>query len=50
VLGRFGVNPLSHHGVCPPRRHGFPAGGVYSHFEPSVTEPPRGGVRQPGSA
>jgi hypothetical protein len=31
----FGVDPRSHCGVRPPRRHGFPARGVYSHFEPS---------------
>jgi hypothetical protein len=30
---RFGVDPRSHHGVCPPHMHGFPARGVYSHFE-----------------
>jgi hypothetical protein len=30
---RFSVDPHSHHGVHPPRSHGFPARGVYSHFE-----------------
>jgi hypothetical protein len=35
VPGSFGVDPRSHRGVRPPRRHGFPARGVYSHFEPS---------------
>jgi hypothetical protein len=29
----FGVDPHSHRSVRPPRRHGFPARGVYSHFE-----------------
>jgi hypothetical protein len=40
VLGRFGVDPLSHRGVRPPHRHGFPARGVYSHFEPSRFDGP----------
>jgi hypothetical protein len=33
VPRRFDVNPCSHRGVHTPRRHGFPARGVYSHFE-----------------
>jgi hypothetical protein len=40
VPGCFGVDPLSHHGVCPPRRHGLPVRGVYSHFEPSRFDDP----------
>jgi hypothetical protein len=40
VPGRFGVNPRSHRGVRPPRRHGFLARGVYSHFEPSCFDGP----------
>jgi hypothetical protein len=32
--GSFGVDPRSHRGVPPPRRHSFPARGVYSKFEP----------------
>jgi hypothetical protein len=35
VPGDFGVDPCSHHGVRPPRRHDFPDRGVYSLFEPS---------------
>jgi hypothetical protein len=35
VPGRFGVDSRSHCGVCPLHMHGFPARGVYSHFEPS---------------
>jgi hypothetical protein len=35
VLGRFDINPHSHHDVRPLCRDGFPAGGVYYHFEPS---------------
>jgi hypothetical protein len=31
----FGVDPRSHRGACPLRRHGFSARGVYSHVEPS---------------
>jgi hypothetical protein len=41
VLGDFGVDPHSHHGVHPPRRHGFPTRGVYSHFESSCFDGPR---------
>jgi hypothetical protein len=38
--GCFGVDPHSHHGDCPPRRHGFPARGVYSHIELSRFDGP----------
>jgi hypothetical protein len=38
--GRFGVDPCSHRGVRPSRMHGFPARGVYSHFEPSCFHSP----------
>jgi hypothetical protein len=31
----FDFDPRSHRGARPPRRHGFPARGAYSHFEPS---------------
>jgi hypothetical protein len=31
---RFGYGPHPHSGDRPPRRHGFPAGGLYTHFEP----------------
>jgi hypothetical protein len=41
VLGCFGVDPRSHRGVRPPGRHGFPARGIYSHFEPSCFDGPR---------
>jgi hypothetical protein len=40
VPGRFDVDPCSHRGVHPPRRHGFPARGVYYHFEPSRFDGP----------
>jgi hypothetical protein len=40
VPGRFDVDPHSHRGVRPPRRHGFPARGVYSHFESSRFDGP----------
>jgi hypothetical protein len=30
---RFGVDPLSHRGVRPPRRHGFPSRCVFSQLE-----------------
>jgi hypothetical protein len=36
----FGINPRSHHGVHPLHRHGFPARGVYSHFEMSRFDGP----------
>jgi hypothetical protein len=36
----FGVDPRSHCGVCPPRRHDFSARGVYSHLEPSHFDGP----------
>jgi hypothetical protein len=41
VIGRFGVDPCSHRGVCPPRRHDFPARSIYSHFELSRFDGPR---------
>jgi hypothetical protein len=40
VLGDFGVDPHSHHGVRPPCRHGFLTRGVYSHFESSCFDGP----------
>jgi hypothetical protein len=40
ISGCFGVDPRSHRGVRPPRRHGFPARGVYSHFELSHFDSP----------
>jgi hypothetical protein len=36
----FGVDPRSHRVVHPPRRHDFPARGVYSHFESSRFDGP----------
>jgi hypothetical protein len=41
VPGCFGVDPRSHRGVCPSRKHGFPIRGVYSHFELSHFDDPR---------
>jgi hypothetical protein len=41
VPRHFDIDPRSHCGVRPPRRHGFPARGVYSHFEPSRFDGPR---------
>jgi hypothetical protein len=41
VPGRYDVDPHFYRGVCPPRRHGFSARGVYSHFEPSRFDGPR---------
>jgi hypothetical protein len=40
VPGRFRVDPHSHCGVHPTRRHGFPVRGVYSHFESSRFDGP----------
>jgi hypothetical protein len=40
VLGHFDVDPRFHRVVRPPRRHGFPARGVYFHFEPSHFDGP----------
>jgi hypothetical protein len=40
VPRHFGVDPHSHRGVRPPRRHGFSARGVYSHFELSRFDDP----------
>jgi hypothetical protein len=37
---RFDVDPRSHRGVRPSRRHDFPARDVYSHFEPSRFDDP----------
>jgi hypothetical protein len=37
----FGVNPRSHRGVRPPRRHVFSARGVYSHLELGRFDDPR---------
>jgi hypothetical protein len=36
----FGYGPHSHHGDCFPCRHGFPAGGSYTHFEPRHLDSP----------
>jgi hypothetical protein len=36
----FGYSPCSHRGDHPPRRHGFPAGGSYTHFEPRYLDSP----------
>jgi hypothetical protein len=33
VPRNFGYDPHSHHGDRPSCRHGFPAGGPYTHFE-----------------
>jgi hypothetical protein len=41
VPRRFGFNSCSHRGAPPPRRHGSPARGAYSHFEPSLFDGPR---------
>jgi hypothetical protein len=35
VPRRFGYDPHPYHGDRPPRKHGFPAKGADSHFEPS---------------
>jgi hypothetical protein len=40
VPRRFGYGPRPHRGDHPPRRHGFPARGAYSHFEPSHFDGP----------
>jgi hypothetical protein len=39
---RFGYGQRPHHGDCTPRRHGFPAGGSYTRFEPGPHFPCRG--------
>jgi hypothetical protein len=52
VPGRFGYDPCSHRGDRFPRRHGFPAGGSYTHFEPRYlddTRFPRRGSHTTGS-
>jgi hypothetical protein len=41
VPRRFGFDPRSHGGARPPRRHGSPARGAYSHFELSRFDGPR---------
>jgi hypothetical protein len=41
VPRRFGYGPRPHRGHRPPRRQGFPVGGAYSHFEPSLFDGPR---------
>jgi hypothetical protein len=40
VPRRFGYGPRSHRGDHPPRRHGFPTGGSYTHFEPTHLDGP----------
>jgi hypothetical protein len=37
---RFGYDPRSHRGDRFPFRHGFPAGGSYTHFEPRHSDDP----------
>jgi hypothetical protein len=52
VPRRFGYSPRSHHGARPPCRHGSPARGAYSHFEPSHLDGlhfPHRGSRPTGS-
>jgi hypothetical protein len=41
VPRRFGYDPRFHRGDHPPRRHGFPAGGSYTRFEPKHLDGPR---------
>jgi hypothetical protein len=41
VPRHFSYGPRSHLGNRPPRRHDFPAGGSYSHFDPSRFDGPR---------
>jgi hypothetical protein len=41
VPRRFGHGTCPDRGDRPPRRHGFPARGAYSHFEPSRFDGPR---------
>jgi hypothetical protein len=41
VARSFGVDPRSHRGVHPLHRHGFPARGVYFHFELGRFDGPR---------
>jgi hypothetical protein len=36
----FGYDPCSHRGDCFPHRHGFSAGGSYTHFEPRYLDGP----------
>jgi hypothetical protein len=52
VPGRFGYDPCSHRGDRFPRRHGFLAGGSYTHFDPRYldgTRFPRRGSHTTGS-
>jgi hypothetical protein len=37
----FDYGPRSYRGDHFPRRHGFPAGGSYTHFEPRHLDGPR---------
>jgi hypothetical protein len=52
VSRRFGYDPRPHRGDRTPRRHGFPAGGSFTHFEPRHLDGlhfPRHGSRPTGS-
>jgi hypothetical protein len=40
VPRRFGYGPHPHHGDHTLRRHGFPAGGSHTHFEPRHLDGP----------
>jgi hypothetical protein len=40
VIRRFSYDPSSHRGDCFPRRHGFPARGSYTRFEPKHLDGP----------
>jgi hypothetical protein len=40
VPRHFGYDPCPHCGDHFPRRHGFPAGGSYTHFEPRHMDGP----------
>jgi hypothetical protein len=40
VPKHFGYGPCSHRGDHFPRRHGFPIGGSYTHFEPRHLDSP----------
>jgi hypothetical protein len=40
VPRRFGFDPRSYCGACPPCRHGSPARGTYSHFKLSRFDGP----------
>jgi hypothetical protein len=41
VPRRFGYGPRPHRGDRFPRRHGFPAGGSYTRFEPRHLDDPQ---------